>query len=221
VAWRPLAREPTHPGRGASCSSVKRWQVRHRDKVHPCDPLPGTALRAQALPLGDAAQRPFEQLLDAPRAPRPIPLHPRRQSKRKEGPRGRHGSAPEGGYPPGAGGVSQARRRPRRDSRSSRRHAGDRALQPARPIPHATGKALCRDHTSSPGRGRTARSRPAAATPVIGRSVRSNPQRSPYDRSPAVGEGVSQGSFGVSRRRRGELVHELARRRRRAGRAHR
>ena len=45
--------------------------LRHRVEVHPRRPRPRGALRAPAVPVGDAAQRPFEQLLDPVGAARP------------------------------------------------------------------------------------------------------------------------------------------------------
>ena len=65
-------------------------------------------LRAPPVPLGDAAQRPLEQLLDAARAARPLPLHPRRQGAGQEGPRRRDGPPPQGGHPRGPGRLPEA-----------------------------------------------------------------------------------------------------------------
>ena len=59
-------------------------EVRHRLEDHPRGPRPGRALRAPALPLGDAAQRPLQQLLRAARDPRPAALHARRSRAPKQ-----------------------------------------------------------------------------------------------------------------------------------------
>ena len=68
VARHPAARQPADPRRGAPRGAVERWALRHRVEVHPRRPRPRGALRAPAVPVGDAAQRPLEQLLDPARA---------------------------------------------------------------------------------------------------------------------------------------------------------
>ena len=55
------------------------------------------------------AQRPLQQLLDAARAARPLPLHPRRQGARQEGARRRDGPPAQGGHPRGPGRLPEAR----------------------------------------------------------------------------------------------------------------
>jgi len=74
-------------------------------------------------PVGDAAQRPLQQLLDAARAARPVPLHARRQGARQEGPGRCHGAPPQGRHPRRAGRLSAAHRQARRDRRPARRRA--------------------------------------------------------------------------------------------------
>ena len=93
------AGQPADPRRGAPRGAIERRSLRHRDQVHPRDPRPRRALRAPAVPLGDPAQRPLEQLLDAAGAPRPVPLHPRREGPRQEGAGGGDGPPAEGGHP--------------------------------------------------------------------------------------------------------------------------
>ena len=106
VARADAAREPPDPRRGAPRRAVERRPLRHRDQVHARRARPQRSLRAPPVPLGHAAQRPLEQLLDAPRAARSLPLHARRQGARQEGARGRDGAPPQGGHPRGPGRVS-------------------------------------------------------------------------------------------------------------------
>ena len=91
LARAPAPRQPPHPRRGPPRRAVERRALRHRVEVHPRRPRPRGALRAPAVPVGDAAQRPLEQLLDPAGAARSLPVHPRCQGARPEGARRRHG----------------------------------------------------------------------------------------------------------------------------------
>ena len=62
---------PVHPGRGAQCGARQRHEVRHRLEADPGGSRPHPPLRAQAVPVGDPAQRALEQLLGAPGDARP------------------------------------------------------------------------------------------------------------------------------------------------------
>ena len=64
VARPAAAGEPADPRRGAPCGAVERRPVRDRDEVHARGPRSRWPVRAPAVPVGDAAQRAFEQLLD-------------------------------------------------------------------------------------------------------------------------------------------------------------
>ncbi len=72
------------PRRGPPRRAGERRALRHRLAVHAGRPRPRPPLRAPALPLRHAAQRPLEQLLRAARDPRPAALLPRRAG---QGPR--------------------------------------------------------------------------------------------------------------------------------------
>ena len=75
LAADPRRSPPRRPG--------QRPEVRHRLADHPGRPRPGPPLRASAVPLGHAAQRPLEQLLGAARDPRPAAVLPRRPGQRR------------------------------------------------------------------------------------------------------------------------------------------
>ena len=125
---------------------VERRPLRHRLEVHPRGPRPRQPLRAPAVPLGHAAQRPLEQLLGPARAPRPVALLPRRAGARQEGARRRDGPPAQGGHPRGrrAGSPSGIVERIDIDGLPARR-ARARALAAARRVPDRARGAL-REH---------------------------------------------------------------------------
>ena len=103
VARPAAAGQPADPRRGAPRCAVERRALRDRDEVHARRPRSRRPVRASAVPVGDAAQRPLEQLLDAARAARSLPLHARGQGPGQEGARGRDGPPAQGGHPRGPG----------------------------------------------------------------------------------------------------------------------
>ena len=68
--------EPADPRRSAQRRAGQRHTVRHRFAIHAVVRELGPPLRASALPVGDAAQRPLEQLLGAPGDPRSATVLP-------------------------------------------------------------------------------------------------------------------------------------------------
>ena len=82
------------PGRGASCGAGQRVTLRGRQPVHPRGARACRAFRAPPLPVGDAAQRSLQLLLQPARNPRPAALHARRPSAAARARRG-HGSPPQ------------------------------------------------------------------------------------------------------------------------------
>src|SRR5581483_6956999 len=156
------------------------------DEAHAGDPRPRRPLRAPALPLRDAAQRPLEQLLDPLGAARPVPLHPRRPGP-EAGARGRHGAAPQGGHPHRPRRLPETRRRPRRHRRAPRGGARAGAVAPPRRVPNGARGALRGELAARAGRRRAPRRRPPAAAPLVGRGLRAEPRGAPKDRREAVG----------------------------------
>ncbi len=65
VARRAAAGQPADPRRGASRRAFERRALRDRDEVHAGGARSRWPVRAPPVPVGDAAQRPLEQLLDA------------------------------------------------------------------------------------------------------------------------------------------------------------
>ena len=84
LARRLPRRLAADPRRGAPRGPVERPEVRHRLADHAGRPRPGPALRAPAVPVGHAAQRPLQQLLRAAGDPRPAALLPRRAGRSKK-----------------------------------------------------------------------------------------------------------------------------------------
>ena len=78
LAGRVPRRHAPDPRRGPPRRPVQRPEVRHRLADHPRRPRPGAAVRAPAVPLGHAAQRPLQQLLGPAGNPRPAAVLPRR-----------------------------------------------------------------------------------------------------------------------------------------------
>ena len=202
---------------------VERRALRHRDEVHPRRPRPRRPLRAPPLPLGDAAQRPLEQLLDAARAPRPVPLHPRRQGARQEGARGRDGAPAQGGHPRGPGRLPAAR------SSSGSRSTACPTTRPSSCSRASSTSTAPRARSGSrariaPGTGRRgpARRRPAAAPALVDRGVRAQPQGPPRDgRAPVEKRAAQSCRRQRARSTRGASSSPGARRRRRARRVDR
>ena len=130
-------------------------------------------LRAPPVPVGDAAQRPLQQLLDAARAARPVPVHARGQGARQAGARGRDGAPAEGGHPRGPGGrVPASDREADPDRRPARRRAGAAAVAPARRVPDCA-RAAVRPGIEPDAGGRwPAGRRASAAAAVLDRGVR-------------------------------------------------
>ena len=123
------------PRRGPPRRPVQRRQVRHRLADHPGHPRPAAAVRASAVPLGDAAQRPLQQLLGAARDPRSAALLPRRAG-RAEAARRRHGAAAQGGPPRSRGRLPEAADRRRSTSTASPRTPPSlRSARAARRVP--------------------------------------------------------------------------------------
>ena len=214
-----LPGKPADPGRGAPRGALERRALRHRDEVHARGARSRRPLRAPAVPLGHAAQRPLEQLLDAPRAARPLPLHPRRQGARQEGARGRDGAPPQGGHPRSPGRVPEARRRARRDRR------------PARQTRPSSCCRACSTSTAPRARsgfaGTTRRAQAAAGLLVVGLQQRLLSSIEAFARSLKVHRANGREAVGEGRRaadadatKRGDMEAELftvgARRRRRA-----
>ena len=71
----------------------------------------------------------------------------------------------------------------------ARRRARTRAVPPARRVPHRARGALRKHYAPGPGRCGPARGRPAAASPLLDRGVRPQPEGSPRHSREAVGEG--------------------------------
>ena len=84
LARRLPARLAAHPRRGPPRRPVERREVRHRLEDHPGRPRPGRAVRAPAVPVGHAAQRPLQQLLRPAGDPRPAALLPGRAGPGKK-----------------------------------------------------------------------------------------------------------------------------------------
>src|SRR5262249_44021248 len=120
------------PRRGSPRRPGERLALRHRLEDHPCHPRPGPALRAPAVPVGHAAQRPLQQLLRPAGDPRPATLLPRRAGQGKEAARRRHGAPAQGRHPLHRRGPPPARRPADRPSRPARRRPRAAAAGPAR-----------------------------------------------------------------------------------------
>ncbi len=136
LAGPTAGREPADPRRGPPRRPVERRPVRDRLEVHPRRPRPRRPVRAPPVPLGHAAQRPLEQLLDAARDPRPAPLLPGRPGPRQEGARGRDGPPAQGGHPRDPGRLPEADRRAESTIDGLPADAPElRALAPARRVP--------------------------------------------------------------------------------------
>ena len=205
VARAAAAGEPADPRRGPSRRAVERRALRDRDEVHARRPRSRRPLRAPAVPLGDAAQRPFEQLLDAARAARPLPLHPRRQGPRQEGARGRDGPPAQGGHPRDPGRLPEADHRARRDRRPARRRPRACALAPARRVPHRPGDAL-REHVQPhPGR------RPGCSSSGCSSACSHRSRRSPAASRSTAGPSSASGQQAAASRRRRTPTRSTAR----------
>ncbi len=188
VARAAAAGQPPDPRRGAPRRALERRPLRHRDEVHPRDPRPLRPLRAPPVPLRHPAQRPLQQLLHAARAPRPVPLHPRRQGPRQEGARRRDGAPAQGGHPRGPGRLPRSGSWSGSSSTDLPEDAPElvlsRLLDEYRT---AREERFARTHEARTGRRGPAGRRAPAATALLDRGLRPQPEGPPRRRSSASG----------------------------------
>ena len=166
-----------------------RRTLRHRDEVHSRGPRSLGAVRAPAVPVRDAAQRPLEQFLHAAGATRSVSLYPRRPGARQARPRRRDGPPTEGGSPRDPGGFPK-RNIQRTEIAGLPEDAPELALSRLFDEYRTTReRSAMRARPARRGlRGRSARRRVAATAAVVHRGVRAQPQGASQDRRASLAE---------------------------------